>query len=98
MASPRDTRLREYANPSHSPWRGQSTRENIDRWASRAEKESDGHKHRAESGEVHLPSTDEMQVHSTHRAGHMAGDPYDAARGVKNHAGSNYMRFTRRDG
>jgi hypothetical protein len=99
MASPRDTRLREYSNPSASPWKGASTKENIDRWASRAERESDGHKHRASTQkEPSLPATGEMSVHSTHRQGHMAGDPYDAARKVRNHAGSDFMKDVRRSG
>jgi hypothetical protein len=99
VKSPRDIRLAEYANPSHSEWRGASTKENIDRWAGRAEKESDGHKHRASTQkEPTLPPTGEMSVHSTHRTAHMAGDPYDAARKVRNHAGSDYLKDVRRGG
>jgi hypothetical protein len=91
--------LKEYANPSHSEWRGQSTRENIDRWAARAEKNSDGADHRASTQSIPtLPDTDKMEVHSTHRAGHMQGDPYDAARKVRNHEGSDFMRDVRRSG
>jgi hypothetical protein len=97
--SPRDVRLAEYANPSHSEWRGASTKENIDHWASRAERESDGHKHRASTQkEPTLPDTGEMSVHSTHRAGHMRGDPYDAARKVRNHQGSDFLKDVRRSG
>jgi hypothetical protein len=90
--SPRDVRLSEYANPSHSPWRGQSTKENIDHWASRAERESDGADHRASTAkEPKLPNTGDMQVHSTHRAAGHSGDFYEAARRVKNHVGSDFM-------
>jgi hypothetical protein len=97
--SPRDGRLAEYAQPSHSPWRGASTRENIDKWASRAERESDSHKHRASTQkEPSLPPTGTMEAHSTHRAGHMQGDPYDAARKVRNHEGSDYLKDVRRGG
>jgi hypothetical protein len=96
MTSPRDKRLRDYANPNASEWRGQSTVKNIDRWAKRAEKESDGDKHRAKSGPVELPPTGEMSVHSTHRTGHMVGDPYDAARKVRNHEGSDFMASVKR--
>jgi hypothetical protein len=95
--SPRDIRLSEYANPSHSEWRGASTRENIDRWARRAEKESDGADHRASTQkEPTLPPTGEMSVHSTNRTAHMVGDPYDVARSVKNHEGSDYMAKVKR--
>jgi hypothetical protein len=98
MTSPRDKRLREYSNPSASPWRGASIRENIDKWASRAERESDGAKHRASTQkEPTLPATGTMSVHSTHRAGHMQGDPYDVARKVRNHAGSDFFAKVRRD-
>ena len=84
--SPRDVRLTEYANPSHSEWREQSTQENIDRWADRAAKESDGHKHRASTQkEPTLPPTGEMQVHSTHQPAGHSGDFYDVARKTRNH-------------
>jgi hypothetical protein len=98
MASPRDTRLKEYANPSHSEWRGQSTRENIDRWAARNARESDGADHRASTAkEPALPSTGEMKVHSTHQVAGQDGDSfYRAARAVKNHIGSDYMKSVRR--
>jgi hypothetical protein len=98
--SPRDVRLAEYANPSHSEWRGASTRENIDRWAARAEKESDGHRHRASTqSEPTLPNTGEtMNIHSTNRTAHMVGDPYAVARGTKNHIGSDFMKDVRRGG
>jgi hypothetical protein len=97
MTSPRDKRLREYSNPSASPWRGQSTRENIDKWASRAERESDGARHRASTQkEPSLPPTGTMEVHSTHRRGDMAGDPYPATRKIRNHAGSDFMASVKR--
>jgi hypothetical protein len=95
--NPRDERLRNYANPSHSEWRGSSTRENIDRWASRAKTNSDGADHRASTAkEPTLPDTGAMQVHSTNRTAHMVGDPYAVARGTRNHIGSDYMKSVRR--
>jgi hypothetical protein len=93
--SPRDVRLAQYANPSHSEWRGASTKENIDRMASRASKESPLAP-RAKSGEVSLPPTGAMDVHSTHRRGDMAGDPYPATRKIRNHAGSDFMASVKR--
>jgi hypothetical protein len=73
-------RIKEYANPSHSEWRGQSTAENIDRWSKRAEKESDGARHRAKGGDVELPSTGEMHVHSTRQEAGHTGDFYENAK------------------
>jgi hypothetical protein len=91
--------LSQYANPSHSEWRGQSTKENIDRWASRAEKNSDGDKHRASTQkEPTLPDTGTMSVHDTNRTGHMQGDPYAVARGTRNHEGSEFLKSVRRSG
>jgi hypothetical protein len=53
----RTTRIQGgYDDPSASPWRGQSTKENIGRWSERAHKESDGARHRAQSGEIELPT------------------------------------------
>jgi hypothetical protein len=75
-------RLQEYADPSHSEWRGQSTKENIDRMAARATRETTGHKTRAKSGDVKLPSTGEMNVHSTHVR---AGDARAEAKADRNH-------------
>jgi hypothetical protein len=79
-------RISEYANPSHSEWRGQSTRENIDRWSKRAEKESDGARHRASTAkEPTLPDTGKMEVHSTHQEAGHTGDFYHAAKRDLNH-------------
>jgi hypothetical protein len=90
-------RIREYSQPNHSEWRGQSTRENIDRWSKRAEKESDGDKHRAKGGEVELPSTGEMRVHSTRQEAGHTGDFYEAAKRDLNRDLNNpYQRGIRR--
>jgi len=54
--SNRIERLREYANPLASPWRGQSTDENNARWSKRAEENSDQSR-RARGGAMKLPDT-----------------------------------------
>jgi hypothetical protein len=64
--------------------------------AARTTRETDGHKHRGLSGEVRLPPTGTMEVHSTHRRGDMAGDPYPATRKIRNHAGSDFMASVKR--
>jgi hypothetical protein len=92
----REERLKQYADPSHSQWRGQSTQENINRWSERAHKETDGHKHRAKSGDVSLPSLgsrDAPGLHSTHR------DARLEAKQDKNHVDklSMYMKGIKRE-
>jgi hypothetical protein len=49
----------EYSNPNSREYNGQSTRENIKKYAERAHTLSDGYKHRAQSGEIELPSGSE---------------------------------------
>jgi hypothetical protein len=97
----RQKRIEEYANPSSKVWwDGRSNREAISRWSERAHQESDGARHRASKRkEPELPSTGEMNVHSTHRAGHMQGDPYARARGDLNHNNklSGYLKGVRRE-
>jgi hypothetical protein len=90
-------RLQEYADPSHSKWRGQSTAENISRWSERAHQESDGARHRASTRkEPELPSTGPVNVHSTHVR---AGDPRGTAKADKNHVDklTEYMRGVKRE-
>jgi hypothetical protein len=89
-------RLQEYADPSHSKWRGQSTRENIDRWSERAHQKSDGAWHRAKGGSTELPTTGPVRLHETHVR---AGDPRAEAKADKNHVDklTEYMRGIRRD-
>ena len=89
-------RLSEYADPSHSKWRGQSTAENISRWSERAHQESDGARHRAKGGSTELPTTGPVKLHETHvRAGVMR----DEAKADKNHVDklTEYMRGVRRE-
>ena len=96
----REERIKRAANPSDPRnWDGRSNKEAINRWSERAHKESDGARHRASSGDVKLPSTGEMGVHSTSRAGHMEGDPYERAKADRNHDDklTDYMRGLRRE-
>jgi hypothetical protein len=97
----RQERIKRAADPSDPRnWDGRSNKEAIDRWSERAHKESDGARHRALSGDVRLPPTGgEMNVHSTSRAGHMQGDPYERAKADKNHDDklSDYMKGLRRE-
>jgi hypothetical protein len=75
--SNRTTRIREYADPGHSPWRGQNTQQNLDHWAARAT-ENSRLAPRAKSGEVKLPSTGEVRTHST--SGTRSGDVHAYAK------------------
>ena len=88
-------RLQEYADPSHSEWRGQSTQPNIDRWSKRSTSESKLAP-RAKSGDVKLPSTGEMSMHSTHGR---AGDARAEAKADRNHVDklTEYMRGVKRE-
>jgi hypothetical protein len=92
----REERLKQYADPSHSKWRGQSTQENINRWSARATAETDGHKHRAKSGDASLPPIGAREppgLHSTHK------DPRAEAKADRNHVDklTEYMRGVRRE-
>jgi hypothetical protein len=93
-------RISEYANPSHSEWRGQSTQENIDRWSKRAEKESDGARHRASTAkEPTLPPTGEVRTHSTHQRAGTSEDFYERAKADLNGGKlASYMPGVRRIG
>jgi hypothetical protein len=97
----RQERITRAANPSDPRnWDGRSNKEAIARWSERAHQDSDGARHRASTRkEPELPSTGEMNVHSTHRAGHMQGDPYAMARGDLNHDNklTEYLKGIRRE-
>jgi hypothetical protein len=95
----RKERLERYANPSDPRnWDGRSCyKENIDRWSERAHQESDGARHRASTRkEPELPSTGEMNVHSTHVR---PGDQRKEAKADRNHVDklTEYMRGVKRE-
>jgi hypothetical protein len=96
-------RLREYANPRRKEnWDGQSSdKANIDRWSRRATENSDGHRHRAKSGEIELPSTGSPPSSFHPRAGSQSGvgkleAAHHQAKVERNHLGSKYMSRVRR--
>jgi hypothetical protein len=92
----RQSRLREYAKPTREAnWCGESSESSIDRWSQRAHEESDGHRHRAKSGKMELPSTGEMKLHDT--AAPRVADPRKVAKADLNHEGSSYMKSIRRN-
>jgi hypothetical protein len=91
-------RLEDYSRPASDVWwDGRSNEKAIERWSERAHQESDGARHRASTRkEPELPSTGEMNVHSTHGR---AGDQRAAAKSDKNHVDklSMYMRGIKRE-
>jgi hypothetical protein len=96
----RQSRIESYGRPASKEWwDGRSNKPAIDRWSERAAKNSDGAKHRASSGDVKLPSTGGMDVHSTHQSAGQRSDPYDRARADKNHDDklSDYLKGVRRE-
>jgi hypothetical protein len=74
-------RVEEYADPSHSEWRGQSTSENISRWEKRAGAESKLAP-RAKGGSTELPTTGPVKLHETHVR---SGDARAEAKADLNH-------------
>jgi hypothetical protein len=77
----RQKRIEEYSKPaSEIWWDGRSNKPAIDRWSRRAETNSDSYKHKPLGGEVRLPTTGEMNLHSTHVR---PGDGNDARREAK---------------
>jgi hypothetical protein len=73
----RQERIKQYSQPASKVWwDGRSNKEAIDRFAERAHRESDSARHRALSGEIRLPPTDNMNLHDT--AARPRGDGNDA--------------------
>jgi hypothetical protein len=96
-------RLKQYKNPSSKAWwDGESTSQNIARWSRRASENSDGHRHRAKSGEVELPSTRSppSSFHPTagtaSGVGKLEAARYEAKRDKNNVGSSGYMHGVRR--
>lgn len=92
----RQDRLNKYAKPlDPSHLHGESCNEYIKVFSDRAHQLSDGHRHRAKSGAMELPTTGEMNLHPT--AGR-AGDQREIAKSDKNFVGTkDYMPGVRRN-
>jgi hypothetical protein len=89
-------RIKEYANPSHSEWRGQSTEANLKTWGDRASEESKLAP-RAKSGSVELPTTGPVRTHDTNEKAGYTGDFYaEAKRDLNRDLNNPYQRGVRR--
>ncbi len=94
-------RVKEYANPRRREnWNGESTAANISRWADRASANSKIAP-RAKGGEMRLPDTDKMDLHSTSDAPRRDKDvdKRAMAKADKNHLvdASPFMKDVRRN-
>jgi hypothetical protein len=86
---------KEYSNPNSREFNGQSTKQNIAKYAERASELSDGHRHRAKSGEMELPDTNRG---AGILEGTRSGDQHAKALRNLNHSGkdTDYMPRVRR--
>jgi hypothetical protein len=64
----RQSRIESYSRPASKEWwDGRSSKkENLDRFSERARENTTGHKFRAKGGEIDLPPTGNVDLHSTH--------------------------------